>query len=127
MRVDTPTLREQLLTAVSSATDTPSTSELVDLAPPRVEHREGCYPSWHRDSGLYGAVTANECHGDHHIVTRRRYHHEVYTQLRALEQQGHLERIKDPGARVVRWRPTTAPIPLDALEALWDLPAKDPR
>ncbi len=103
MRVDTPQLREQLLTAVRCAGHPLATHALVLLAPPVTESVPGCFPSWHTPA-WQTRVVGEECCGTHHLRTRRRYEHEVYLQLRALEAKGLLERIRVAGRRNVTWR-----------------------
>jgi len=127
MLVDTPTLREQLLTALSTSHEPLPTITLVGLAPPRIERRAGCHPHWHRLQPSSAQILREECHGDHHVVTRRRYHHEVYQQLRALERHGQVRRIQQGNLRGVLWCATQPATTIDDLEALWTLPARDPR
>ena len=127
MRTDTPQLREHLLTAVRCASEALETHALVLLAPPVTESVPGCFATWHTPA-WQRRVVGEQCCGTHHLRTRRRYDHEVYLQLRALEGKGLIERIRISGRRNVAWRavnhsPTARQGEIEALEALFALDA----
>lgn len=125
MLTDTPHLREQLLAAVDCAEVPMATPQLVKMAPPVTEVHQGCHQAWHRPRGLSAQVLVDVCCGSHHERTRRRYDHEVYLQLRALERLGQIQRVRPAGSRNVYWAPAPGRSTVDVahLEALWDLPA----
>lgn len=129
-RTDTPMLREQLLAAIAAAPAALSTAAVCAQAPPVVQVVEGCHPFRHSSRQPRGVLLSDECHGDHHVVVRRRFHHEVYTQLLALERQGRITGVRSAG-RDVHWQATVPSVERDLevanLEALWRLPAEDPR
>ncbi len=127
MHIDTPSVRDQILATVSGAAEPISTVAVGAQAPRVTEIAPGCYPAWH--AARPRPDVTETCHGDHHVRVRRRYDHEVYSQLRALERAGLVERVRPPGCRDVYWQATAAAssVALDELEALWNLPAEDPR
>lgn len=124
MNSNTTQIREQLIAAMQLAEVPLSTDDLANAAPP-ITFLTPCR-TWYHDNlrPEHPSVLVNECQGDDHLITRRRFGPEVYHHLRALERAGLCRRLKFDGQRRVLWQYTgQPPEALTLLEELWEASA----